>query len=73
MKLLLDTHIVLWGVLEPSKLTDRVAQTLESATAELFLSPITAWEILLLVEKGHVVLDDDPVRWLHKVYRRLPW
>jgi PIN domain nuclease of toxin-antitoxin system len=60
MKLLLDTHILLWSLLDPDQLSKRVADELESASNELWLSPITTWEIFLLAEKGRIFLDADP-------------
>ena len=38
MRLLLDTHIWLWSLLEPKKLTRRVAGALENTRNELWLS-----------------------------------
>ncbi len=59
--ILLDTHVALWfasGAMSP-----RVAQTLEAAASrdELLLSPISAWEIGLLVRKGRFKLE-TPLR-----------
>lgn len=48
MKLLLDTHILLWSLLEPDRLHPRVAWELERAGNQLWLSPISTWEILIL-------------------------
>lgn len=55
--ILLDTHAALWFA--GGNLSPRVARTIELAAAhdELLLSPISAWEIGLLVKKGRVVLD----------------
>jgi len=39
---------------------------LQSGEAELFLSPVSVWESLLLAERGRVVLNPDPHRWLRK-------
>lgn len=39
VKLLLDTHILLWSVLEPDKLSTEVKAELEHAHNELWLSP----------------------------------
>jgi len=72
VKLLLDTHIWLWSLLDPSKLVRRVARALEAAENEVWLSPISSWEVLVLVEKGRVVLEKDPVRWLADVWKALP-
>lgn len=73
MKLLLDTHILLWSLLDPDRLSKRVADELESSSNELWLSPITTWEILLLAEKGRVILDADPETWLRRVFERVPF
>lgn len=72
MKLLLDTHILLWSLLDPDKLSKRVAYELENSSNELWLSPISTWEILLLAEKGRIVLDAEPATWLRGVFERIP-
>ena len=64
MKLLLDSHIFLWGLLEPQRLSERVAHELEDDANELWLSPITIWECLLLAARGRVELRPDPRTWL---------
>ena len=73
MRLLLDTHIWLWSLLEPAKLSQRVASELESAENELWLSPISIWELLILVEKGRVVLDRPPATWIAEVREAVPF
>jgi PIN domain nuclease of toxin-antitoxin system len=40
---------------------------LENTSNELWLSPISLWEVLILAERGRVTLQPDPVRWLHTV------
>lgn len=40
MKLLLDTHIFLWSLLDPDHLNPRVAAVLEDEANELWLSPM---------------------------------
>lgn len=73
MKLLLDTHIFLWSLLDPSKLVDHVAEALENPENELWLSPISTWETFILVEKGRVSLKVEPVDWLHSVFQKIPF
>ena len=73
MKLLLDTHILLWSLFDPSHLTRDVAAELQSPSNELWLSPISTWEVIVLVEKGRVVLETDPVTWLRGVFTRVPF
>ena len=69
MRLLLDTHIWIWSLLEPRKLSRRVRVALESPDNELWLSPVSTWELLSLIEKGRVAVDRDPVPWVAEVSR----
>jgi len=58
LKLLLDTHIWLWSLREPQRLSRLVLQELKSASNEIWLSPVSTWEALLLRAKGRIVIDD---------------
>jgi PIN domain nuclease of toxin-antitoxin system len=73
VRLLLDTHIWLWSLLKPESLSRRVASELDSAENELWLSPISIWELFILVEKGRVVLDRPPARWVAAVQESVPF
>ena len=72
MKLLLDTHIWLWSLLEPKNLSRRVVKELQNPENELWLSPISTWEVLQLSAKGRVVLDDEPEVWISKALHAVP-
>lgn len=61
MKLLLDTHIGIWRVLEPIRLSGRVARAIGDLRNELWLSPISVWELLMLVQKAQLQLNGGPV------------
>jgi PIN domain nuclease of toxin-antitoxin system len=71
MKLLLDTHIWIWMVLEPSRLSRRVARALDEAENQLWLSPISVWELLMLAQKGRVQLNEDAVLWTRQTLEQL--
>lgn len=73
MKLLLDTHVLLWSLLEPGRLTTGVATALEDPANELWLSPVTTWEVLILAEKGRITLEPDPFHWIRTVYTTVPF
>ena len=73
VKLLLDTHILLWSLLEPSKLTDAVAKELDRQANELWISPISTWETMILIEKGRVIVDSNPEVWLREVFKTIPF
>jgi PIN domain nuclease of toxin-antitoxin system len=71
LKLLLDTHIWVWGTLEPERLSDRVARQLTKAENEIWLSPVSIWELRLLHDKGRVRLIPDAVSWINDNLTRL--
>lgn len=71
MKLLLDTHVWIWSVSEPARLAPRVARALQDRDNELWLSPISVWELVVLVEKGRLALEMAPEEWLSQAIRDL--
>jgi PIN domain nuclease of toxin-antitoxin system len=64
MRLLLDTHIWLWSLAEPKRLSGRVQRELKDANNELWLSPVSSWEALLLHAKGRIRLLGSPREWV---------
>ena len=67
MKLLLDTHIWLWSRREPRRIGKRVWAELENEKNELWLSPISTWEALLLHRKGRIRLHEEPLQWVKQM------
>jgi PIN domain nuclease of toxin-antitoxin system len=72
VNLLLDTHIFLWSVLEPSRLTPAVREALTNGDNALWLSPISLWEVLVLAEKGRLELDTEPEAWARTALKQCP-
>jgi PIN domain nuclease of toxin-antitoxin system len=72
MRLLLDTHIWLWSVLDPERLSQRVTKEIQDASNELWLSPISIWELIVLWQKRRIVPDEDIEAWVPKALRSLP-
>jgi PIN domain nuclease of toxin-antitoxin system len=64
MKLLLDTHIWLWSSLEPRRISRRVAKELLNQENELWLSPISVWELTFLHRKGRAKTPQDIPTWV---------
>ena len=64
MKLLLDTHIWIWSVAEPKRLSRRVQHELEDRDNELWLSPVGTWEVLLLHAKGRIQVQGNAREWV---------
>lgn len=72
MRLLLDTHIWVWSLIDPSKLDDRVRRALMDPKNELWLSPISTWELVVLVQKKRIVLGEHLESWLEKARAAAP-
>jgi PIN domain nuclease of toxin-antitoxin system len=64
VKLLLDTHIWLWSVTDPSRLGIRVAKALGDVENELWLSSISVWELTVLHRKGRLKMPPDVPAWV---------
>jgi PIN domain nuclease of toxin-antitoxin system len=63
-RLLLDTHIWIWSLLDPKRLKPRVLSVLKNGENELWLSPISIWEVLTLFEKGRLAVAGAPEEWV---------
>jgi len=72
MKLLLDTHIWLWSVAKSERLSRRLFRAINDPRNELWISPISTWEIVLLHEKGRLKLADGPESWVQKAMSLAP-
>ena len=70
MKLLLDTHIWIWSKLEPKRLGRRARAELSDPENELWLSPVSVWEALVLMQKGRILVD-DPFAWVERASEQL--
>ena len=71
MKLLLDTHIWLWYLLGDSRLSQPLQTAIADLNTELWLSPISIWETLILAEKGRISLQPDPITWVNLALKTL--
>lgn len=63
MQLLLDTHIWVWSVLEPHKLTSEVHRAISDPRNTRFLSPVSIWEFVVLLEKKRLTINQDFGQW----------
>lgn len=57
MKYLLDTHILLWMLFEPEKLSKKVKKILKDESNEIFASVISLWEISLKYQLNKLLID----------------
>jgi PIN domain nuclease of toxin-antitoxin system len=66
LNLLLDTHIWLWSLRDSKRLGRRVRHELNNPANELWLSPISTWEALMLNAKGRIRLTGDLTNWVQR-------
>lgn len=72
MRLLLDTHIWRWSLVAPERLGRQVKAALVRPKTEVWLSPISVWELLVLAERGRVRLTPGPRQWLATALSETP-
>lgn len=70
MKLLLDTHALLWAATSPASLSAEARDLIEDGANEVFVSVVTAWEIALKQSLGKLQLAKPAEVWLPEVLRR---
>ena len=70
MRLLLDTHVWLWGVLEPDRLSHDAKEAIRQNRDRLHLSPASTWEAMILARKGKVRLGPTPREGVVDALRR---
>ena len=70
MRLLLDTHIWIWSYGEPHKLAHKVAAELRNPDNEIWLSPVSVWELTLLTREGRLNLEGSVSEWVQAALTR---
>jgi PIN domain nuclease of toxin-antitoxin system len=70
LNLLLDTHIWIWSKLDPARLGKRAAVELSTGSNELWLSPISVWEALALMQKGRIRVE-NPFAWVERAAEQM--
>ena len=51
-EVLVDTHVALWAIATPEKLSDRETELLIDPTVKRWLSPVSVWEAAIKRELG---------------------
>ncbi len=71
MKLLLDTHIWLWCYLEPHKISSEMIRELTNPGNDRFLSAVSVWEAIVLLEKKRIQFKKDFGEWFRDSKKEL--
>lgn len=62
MNVLVDTHIFLWALSEPERLSDRHRQVLISPANRIFLSSVSIAELMIKHSIGKLNVNFDPLQ-----------
>ena len=68
MKILLDTHVLLWLLSDDARLTAEMRESFLDLDNQLYLSIVSLWEMTIKVSLGKLELAD---KWLDVVQQEL--
>lgn len=71
MNLLLDTHVWLWALLSPERLSKRAVHALEDPENGLIFSAASSWEISIKYALRKLKLPEPPARYVPTGLERL--
>jgi PIN domain nuclease of toxin-antitoxin system len=61
VRLLLDTHALLWALGSPDRLPARIAKALRDPSNSVYVSAASAWEIAIKASLGKLTADVDEI------------
>ena len=61
MRILVDTHVFLWALAEPERLSPKKRSELENRANAVYLSSISVAEILIKASLGKLEFNHDPI------------
>lgn len=67
MRVLIDTHIYLWALSHPEKLSDTRRYELESSDNEVFLSAMSIAELMIKQSIGKIDIQFDPIEMAREI------
>jgi len=65
VRLLLDTHVLIWAVDAPARLSAASASHLEDASNDLIVSAATIWELAIKVGLSRLTLTQPYDQWIN--------
>lgn len=66
MRLLLDTHALLWALAEPRELATSARDAIEDGRNEVLVSAVSAWEIAIKRTLGRLDAPEELVGAMHE-------
>ena len=71
-RLLLDTHVWYWYVAGSRDLHGSLREALDESLGACWLSPVSIWEVGVLVDKGRIRLKTDLRKWVDEALAAFP-
>ncbi len=67
--ILLDTHVLIWLTMEPTRIGRNAAEVIrgETSASSVLFSPISTWEASMLVDKGKLDLGSPMRVWVRRL------
>lgn len=66
MRLLLDTHTLIWGISEPEKLSKKTKELLSDVDNIILVSTASLWELQIKRSLNKIILPEDFIPQLQK-------
>lgn len=66
MRILLDSHTLIWAVDDPAKVSQAVMNLMQFSANELLVSAATIWEMAIKVAKGKLPLSLSYRPWIDR-------
>ncbi len=61
MKIIIDTHIFLWAISEPKKLSKKNKQALETLSNTIYVSSVSITELMIKSSIGKIEINFNPI------------
>ena len=61
MKIIIDTHIFLWAISEPKKLSKKNKQALETLSNTIYVSSVSITELMIKSSTGKIEINFNPI------------
>lgn len=69
---LLDTHVWFWYLTGSERLPRTLVRAIDAAPGDVWLSPISLWELGMLGQRGRLRLHGGLRHWAEEAQRRFP-
>lgn len=69
MRALLDTHVLLWWLVDDTRISEKARRVLANSGSEIYFSAASSWELSINVALGRLELPAPPRTLIPKVLR----